>query len=221
MPPSTAPAKTQRPGKRERTAAHLSATAFRLFEAQGFDAVTMEQIAAEAGVAKATLYDHFPVKEALLAHRMREDMAAGMQERAAALAAHPTFESRMRYLLTESAQWNSARRAYLPAYLRYLTRQARYGEGTTAPANPKAAPIENGTRGILAAMFAAAQQSGEIDPRLDVAMLAASVEYLLFAAVAGWLEDPSIDLTTRFLAAFDLALHGMAPRPNSKATGEP
>jgi hypothetical protein len=52
-------------------------------------------------------------------------------------------------------------------------------------------------------------------------MLAASVEYLLFAAVAGWLEDPSIDLTTRFLAAFDLAMHGMAPRPNSKATGEP
>lgn len=221
MPPSTPPAKAKRPGKRERTAAHLSATAFRLFEAQGFDAVTMEQIAAEAGVAKATLYDHFPVKEALLAHRMREDIAAGMQERAAALAAHPTFESRMRYLLTESAQWNSARRAYLPAYLRYLTRQARYGEGGAQPASAKAAPIDNGTRGILAALFAAAQQSGEINPRLDVAMLAASVEYLLFGAVAGWLEDPSIDLTARFLAAFDLALHGMAARPTSKASGAP
>lgn len=221
MRPSPASTTTKRPGKRERTAAHLSATAFRLFEAQGFDAVTMEQIAAEAGVAKATLYDHFPVKEALLAHRMREDIAAGMQERAAALAAHPTFESRMRYLLTESAQWNSARRAYLPAYLRYLTRQARYGEGGAQPASAKAAPIDNGTRGILAAMFAAAQQSGEIDPRLDVAMLAASVEYLLFGAVAGWLEDPSIDLTTRFLAAFDLALHGMAARPTSKASGAP
>ena len=144
-----------------------------------------------------------------------------MQERAAALAAHPTFESRMRYLLTESAQWNSARRAYLPAYLRDLTRQARYGEGGAQPASAKAAPIDNGTRGILAALFAAAQQSGEIDPRLDVAMLAASVEYLLFGAVAGWLEDPSIDLTTRFLAAFDLALHGMAARPTSKASGAP
>lgn len=221
MHPSTAPANPRRPGKRERTAAHLSATAFRLFEAQGFDAVTMEQIAAEAGVAKATLYDHFPVKEALLAHRMREDIAAGMHERAAALAAHPTFESRMRYLLTESAQWNTARRVYLPAYLRYLTRQARYGESGASPANAKAAPIDNGTRGILAAMFAAAQQSGEIDPRLDVAMLATSVEYLLFGAVAGWLEDPSIDLTTRFLAAFDLAMHGMAARPNSNASGAP
>lgn len=203
------PAELRRPRKRERTADHLSAIAFHLFEAQGFDAVTMEQIAAEAGVAKATLYAHFPVKEALLAHRFREDIAAGMQERAAALAAHRSFAARMRYLLTESAQWHAARRAYLPPYIRYLTSQARYGEGSATVA----APTDNGTRRILALMFAAAQQSGEIDARLDAVMLAASVEYLLFGAVAGWLEDPSIDLTTRFLAAFELAMHGMATRP--------
>ena len=220
--PSTPPtAKPSRPRKRERTANQLSATAFRLFEARGFDAVTMEQVAAEAGVAKATLYSHFPVKEALLAHRFREDIAAGMQERAEALAAHRTFESRMRYLLTESAQWHAARRAYLPAYIRYLTRQARYGEGGGAPANARAAPIENGTRGILGAMFAAAQRSGEIDARLDAATLAISVEYLLLGAVAAWLDDPAVDLTTRFLAAFDLAMHGMAARPTSQASGAP
>lgn len=219
MTSSRPDAEPRRPRKRERTADHLSATAYRLFEAQGFDAVTMEQIAAEAGVAKATLYAHFPVKEALLAHRFREDIAAGMQERAAALAAHRTFESRMRYLLTESAQWNTVRRAYLPAYIRYLTRQARYGEGGAPPPNTKAAPIDNGTRGIFAAMFAAAQHSGEIDARLDAALLAISVEYLLLGAVAGWLDDPAIDLTTRFLAAFDLAMHGMAARPIPKAPG--
>lgn len=217
----TTPTKAQRPRKRERTADHLSATAFRLFEAQGFDAVTMEQVAAEAGVAKATLYAHFPVKEALLAHRFREDIAAGMQERAEALAAHRTFESRMRYLLTESAAWHAARRAYLPAYIRYLTGLACFGEARAAPANAKAAPTRNSTRDILGAMFAAAQRSGEIDPRLDAATLAVSVEYLLFGAVAGWLDDPSIDLATRFLAAFDLALHGMAARPTSKALGTP
>lgn len=220
MPKSPISAEVPRPPrKRERTADHLSATAFRLFEAFGFGAVTMEQIAAEAGVAKATLYAHFPVKEALLAHRLREDIAAGMQERAAALAAQRTFESRMRYLLTESAQWHSARRAYLPAYMRYLTSQARYGEERASPAASKAAPIDNGGRAILTKMFAAGQQSGDVDPRLDASMLAASVESLLFGAVAGWLEDPSIDLATRFLAVFDLAMYGMAKRPAaSKAT---
>ena len=209
MTSSSMPGDARRPRKRERTADHLSATAFRLFEAQGFGAVTMEQIAAEAGAAKATLYAHFPVKEALLAHRFRVDIAAGMQERAAALASHRNFAARMRYLLTESAQWHAARRAYLPPYIRYLTSQARYGEGGPTVA----APTDNGTRRILALMFVAAQQSGEIDAHLDASMLATSMEYLLFGAVAGWLEDPSIDLTARFLAAFDLAMHGMATRP--------
>ena len=37
-----------------------------LFKKQGFDATTMEQIADEADIARATLYSYFPVKEAIL-----------------------------------------------------------------------------------------------------------------------------------------------------------
>jgi AcrR family transcriptional regulator len=43
----------------------LIEAAGRLFRASGFRAVTMEMIAAEAGVAKATLYSHFPDKTAV------------------------------------------------------------------------------------------------------------------------------------------------------------
>ena len=205
--------------KRERTASHLSATAFRLFESRGYDAVSMEQIAAEADVAKATLYNYFPVKEALLAHRFREDIAAGMVERASALAEHKSFEARMRYLLCESAAWHTERKAYLPHYLRYLTSQACYGEETQHKKN-----IDNGSQQILSMMFQAAQQSGEVDTRQTAAQLAWSFEYLLFGAVAAWLIDPSNDLTKRFLAAFDLIMHGMAipadsAQPHSTATG--
>src|SRR3546814_16733649 len=82
--------------KRAQTANHLSATAFRLFETHGYDVVAMEPIAAEADVAKATLYNYFPVKEALIAHRFRDDIAAGMAERAAALAACKTFQASLR-----------------------------------------------------------------------------------------------------------------------------
>ena len=41
----------RRERKRSRTLDHLAATAFALFEARGYDAVTMEQVAAEADVA--------------------------------------------------------------------------------------------------------------------------------------------------------------------------
>lgn len=42
-------------------------TAKRLFVGQGFTAVSMDQIAAEAGVSKLTVYSHFGDKEALFA----------------------------------------------------------------------------------------------------------------------------------------------------------
>lgn len=201
----------RRQRKREQTASHLAATAFRLFETHGYDMVAMELIADEADVAKATLYNYFPVKEALLAHCFREDIAAGMVERAATLSACKTFEARMNYLLCESAAWHTARKAYLPHYLRYLTSQARYGEETSCEGN-----ADSGSRQILTLMFEAAQQSGEVDTRQTAAQIAWSFEYLLFGAVAAWLTDPSVDLTKRFLAAFDLAMHGMASTPRMK-----
>lgn len=203
--------------KRDRTASHLSATAFALFEARGYDAVSMEQIAVAADVAKATLYNHFPVKEALLAHRFREDIAAGMVERAGALAACPTFETRMRYLLRESAAWHAERRAYLPQYLRYLTSQIPGGGQA-----PDATRQDSGTWQVLCHLFRAAQDSGEVSRTQSPEQLALSFQYLLFAATLAWLVDPGTSLADRFLAAFDLAMHGVAlpPKMTSALAGK-
>ncbi|CAJ0730919.1 hypothetical protein R77592_02498 [Ralstonia mannitolilytica] len=57
----------RRERKRLQTLDHLAATAFALFEQHGYDAVTMEQIAAQADVSKGTLYNHFPLKEGSIA----------------------------------------------------------------------------------------------------------------------------------------------------------
>lgn len=53
--------------KRRRTRAAILAAAGRLFEDQGGPATTMDQIAAEAGVSQAALYQHFPNKWQLAA----------------------------------------------------------------------------------------------------------------------------------------------------------
>ena len=65
----SAPAKAAAPGRPkdlEKGAAILEA-AKRLFIAQGFDGTSMDQIAAEAGVSKLTVYSHFGDKETLFA----------------------------------------------------------------------------------------------------------------------------------------------------------
>jgi TetR/AcrR family transcriptional repressor of mexJK operon len=53
-----------RPKDLEKRAAILAAAA-RLFVARGFDAVSMDAVAAEAGVSKLTVYNHFTDKENL------------------------------------------------------------------------------------------------------------------------------------------------------------
>ena len=53
--------------KKEETRKKIIETAMALFEKNGFEATTMEQISEEADIARRTLYNHFPVKEAILA----------------------------------------------------------------------------------------------------------------------------------------------------------
>lgn len=203
------PESDRRQRKRQQTASHLSAVAYALFEAQGFDAVSMEQIADRADVAKATLYSYFPVKEALLAHRFREDIAMGMAERAVALGAYRNFEDRMRFLLRESAEWHAQRRVYLPHYLRFLTSQAHYSH-----AGPKQCR-QTDTTEILASLFRVGQEAGAISTELSAEDIAWNFEYLLFGAMAMWLNNPVRSLSERFLAAFEVLMHGVA-RPVPK-----
>jgi AcrR family transcriptional regulator len=49
-------------------------TATRLFYAEGIRAVGIDRIIAEAGVAKATFYSHFPAKDDLVGAYLREQM---------------------------------------------------------------------------------------------------------------------------------------------------
>ena len=74
---SAGPGRPKDPGKR---AAILDA-AKRMFVTHGFDGVSMDQIASEAGVSKLTVYSHFGDKEGLFGAAVRAHCEAGMPTR--------------------------------------------------------------------------------------------------------------------------------------------
>ncbi|MCC3776672.1 TetR/AcrR family transcriptional regulator [Streptomyces sp. UNOB3_S3] len=77
--PGASPTTGMRGRKRERTRRAISDAAFRLFAEQGFEAVTLTRIAAEADVAPATVFTHFASKEDIFFSR-REEFRAGLPD---------------------------------------------------------------------------------------------------------------------------------------------
>jgi AcrR family transcriptional regulator len=64
--------------KKEQTRRRIQAAALELFAERGFDAVTVNEIAEAAEVAKATLFAYFPTKESLVLQGVGDDDLAGV-----------------------------------------------------------------------------------------------------------------------------------------------
>jgi AcrR family transcriptional regulator len=84
--------------KKQQTRQLIADTAWRLFADRGFDRVTVAEVAREAQVAEATVFNYFPTKEDLFYHRL-EAFEAGLVEAVAARqAGEPALVAVRRYL---------------------------------------------------------------------------------------------------------------------------
>ena len=199
----------RRERKRSRTLDHLATTAFALFEAQGYDSVTMEQIATAADVAKGTLYNHFPVKEALLAHWIHSELAAHLELLAADVARQPSFAPRIWAVLNSAVVWCEGHRAYLPHYLRF-----RFLD-INAAALGEAGAMSSGVDRLFEAAIEASQRSGELRGDLSAAHLASLFNHLYLGALLRWLTVPGAKLEAEFAAIVTLFVAGAEARPEA------
>jgi len=74
-------------------------TAYRLFVQKGYTATSMREVAAEAGIGKATIYHHFPDKQAM-AMAMLEKTGARMDESLQLVRAEGDPRERIRVAVT-------------------------------------------------------------------------------------------------------------------------
>lgn len=194
-------------GRRERKRLqqldHLADTAWTLFEAEGYQAVTMERIAAAADVAKATLYKHFPVKEALLRHRFHRELRDSVSQHGALMAAEPVGAARLAKFFALSAAWSEAHRAYLLPYVQYRLAERRC---------PDDEAQRSGLERIFTALIAEGQAAGLFRQDMRAAALAVYLEFLYLAALLRWLTDAASDLPQEFTQMLSLFLGGLEVR---------
>lgn len=91
----------------DRKRAAVIGAAIEEFLAAGFDATSMDRIAARAGVSKRTVYNHFPGKEALFAAILRQLWDSSHTEEAPAYSArHPLRAQLLQLLLKKLSVLN-------------------------------------------------------------------------------------------------------------------
>jgi AcrR family transcriptional regulator len=196
----------RRDRKRLQTLSHLATVAEQLFARHGFEAVTMEQIAEAADVAKGTLYNHFTTKEAVLVYAIHHEQAHNLKTLTSQLAADTGFVTGIGPLMDALSNWCEAHREYLAPYLRFRFMDIQAPTPDTGASGP------NDVVDVYAWLIGNSQRCGELRKDLDAAHLAVLFHHISLGALLRWLLTSNLKLRRELATAVDLFVHGATPR---------
>ncbi len=180
----------------------IYAAAVALFVEHGFTETTMDVIAERADVARATVFNHFPQKNAFLQEWGRHRRARVAEVlRAQQLQDRPVAEQLRRYL-EEMAKINLAARRESVVL---MDAAARYGGVLREPS----LDVE------LAKLIERGKQTGEIRPDIDPAQAGAILAAGYFTSVLRWIstDPPPFSLPEELSGMLDIVLRGLLAAP--------
>jgi AcrR family transcriptional regulator len=205
-PETGAPATT----KGEQTRQHIFACALELFREQGFEATTMQDVAARADVVKSAAYYYFPGKEAII--QAYYERVQAEQERICGEAFAGTKDLKRRLKVAMDTKFDLAKddRRLLGVVFRYTGEPEHplscLGRGT--------AEIRRRSMAIFREAIAGERLPKDLEELLPVALWSLQMGLLvmfLYDDSAGQrrtrrLADGSLDLTLKLLALAKLAV---------------
>jgi AcrR family transcriptional regulator len=180
----------------------ILAAAAKCFSEKDYASTTIDDVVAESGVARATVYANFAGKDELAAACARR-LLAGLFERAAtSLAGHAGIAPALAQVNQHSAAWLRANQALASRFFAYIALQ---NDQSGVPAEKPS------VREALALAFGAAQQRGELRSDYPAAELAEMYAYWWFQACSRWTHDPDgYPLEQALARAVEVFLHGAA-----------
>mgnify|MGYP003740047441 CR=1 FL=1 len=186
------PKNTDQPGSMRET---VLAVASRLFMRHGYKPVSVNQIAEEAGVTKASVYYYFPNKAALFAAAVTEMMKRIGEVSTRILSGGGSLPERLETIAKANmagsrAEFETMMREALP----FLSEQQQ----------EEIRQAEHGVHAVLAECFAKAIAAGEMASGLSPMLLAYSFSALMLVGNRqnAVLEEPADDLPRRIVELF-------------------
>ena len=172
---------TLRERKKQQNRDRILEAARDLFQSQGFDETSMDEIAQRAVVSRGTLFNYFPSKEALLEGIADQELSWLAYRIDTDLASDPSALARirrtMRMLVGDTLPFMQVTRY---VFLVALQQSPGTGQGTSLR-------LAN----ILRKLVVEAQTEGEIRPDLDPGEIAHAITGAYMAALFGWIAAES------------------------------
>lgn len=196
--------------KKAETRQKIQGAALELFASQGFHNTTMEQIASAADVARKTLYNYYPLKEAIADEYIRGvslGLAAECREEIAGIT---DVRNRLLHALSKVYSWVANHPDIAEATILYRMKQdSKLKE-------------ETGTQSISAEILRQGQEDGAIKSELPVQMMANYLNILRGAVLFDWLQDPyGKPLQEKAAAMVDIFLYGVTTDAARPVDGSP
>ena len=164
--------------KKAATRRAITTAAVRLFSENGYEKTSIEDIAHEAGIGKATVYGYFANKEEIFLSYCDDELEE-------AFAGLQVTELQNAALIDQLVD-------FFILKFRFLTRNREFGRQLLRemifPKTASEKPKEHDQRyfDILGKFFRAAQQRGEIDAEQDLFFLSVHFFSLYLGVLAGW-----------------------------------
>jgi AcrR family transcriptional regulator len=204
--------------KRSKRRAEILAAAGELFAERGADAVSVADVAEAASVSRATVFNHFGSKRALLEGITEEVLSDYNAILENALASRETpVPVLLRVLFEFMGRGIEQQRLFHRAVFREIARLTlgldEGGPGQVA----RQAALER-----LGELIERGQQEGDLSQELAASDIAMAFDSLVFGTITHWLyDDETESLTVRMQAAIDVLLAPVALNDHAAYEGPP
>lgn len=177
-------AQTRTERKKEETHSRIIAGAVGLFKQYGLEAVTMEQIAETVDIAKGTLYNYYPSKEAIINAFIQHTFQERNDDRISQLRQLPDTRTRLTAVFRVLIEGVQAQKDIFEAFMVYRMKQV-------TSFKPVDEGEQSGLTFLIHEIIELGQRSHELRTDLPEDLLAGLFEYTLIAAIRPLYLDPA------------------------------